>query len=84
VTLRDKKHRAEIRKGRDVNPLLRIGRSHLRWFGHVTRMSQERLAKQVLLAKPTGKYSRSRPRTRWPDYISDLTWSRLGVDPGKL
>ena len=130
VTLRDKKHRAEIRKARDVNSLLRIGRSHLHWFGHVSRISQERLAKRVLLATPTGrvvhgtylsvpfqshpietyacpipravshgiptritlpwtslppgKWPRSRPRTRWPDYISDLTWSRRGVDPRKL
>jgi len=38
------------------------------------------MARQVLLAKPTGKRSRGRPRTRWSDYISDLSWSRPGVD----
>jgi len=29
VTLRDKEHRSEIRKARDVKPLLRIERSQL-------------------------------------------------------
>jgi len=33
---------------------------------------------EVLLATPTGKWPRGRPRTRWNDYISDLAWSRLG------
>jgi len=35
---------------------------------------------EVLLSKPTGKRSRVRPRTKWCDYISDLAWSRLGVE----
>ena len=30
---------------------------------------------------PTGKRSEVRPMTRWCDYISDLAWSRLGVEP---
>jgi len=37
-----------------------------------------------LLATTTGKQLRGRPRTRWRDYISDLAWSRLGVDRGEL
>jgi len=24
------------------------------------------------------------PRTRWRDYISDLAWSRVGVEPAEL
>ena len=47
-------------------------------------MSQERLARQVLLATPTEKRLRGCPRTRWSDYISDLAWSRLGVEPAEL
>ena len=58
--------------------------SYLHWFGHVTRMPQKRWARQVLLATPTGKQPRGRPRTRWCDYISDPAWSRLGVKPAKL
>jgi len=39
---------------------------------------------QVLLAPPTGKRLRVRPRTRWSDYISDFSWSRLSVEPAEL
>jgi len=82
VTPPDKEHRSEIRKARDVKSLFRIERSQLRWFGHVSRMPQKRLARQDLLVTPTGKRLRGLQRTRWPDYICGLTWSRLGVDPG--
>jgi len=74
----------EFRKVLNVEPLLRMERSQLRWFGHVSRMSHETLARQVLLATPIGKRPRGRPRTRWPDCISGLAWSRLGVEPAEL
>ena len=48
-------------------------RSSVIWFGHVSRMPQERLfTKQFLLATPTGKRPRGCPRARWSDYTSDL------------
>jgi len=46
-------------------------------FGHVTRMPQERSARQVLLATPKGKRPRGRARTRWCYYISDLACNGL-------
>ena len=48
-----------------------IGRLENDAFGHMTRMLWKRLARQVLLATPTGKRPRRRPkeRTRWRDYI---------------
>ena len=39
------------------------------------------LARKVLQGRRTAKRPRGRPRTRWRDYISDLIWSRLGVEP---
>jgi len=51
---------------------------------HVISMSQERLAKQVLLATPTGKRPRGQPKTMWCDYISDLAWSRPGAESAEL
>jgi len=72
VTPRDKEHKSQIRKAQDVKPLFRIKRSQVRWFGHVSRIPQKRLARQDLLVTPTGKRPRGRPRTRWPDYICDL------------
>jgi len=74
----------EIPRALNVEPLLRIDRSQLRWFGHVSRMPHKRLARQVLLAKPTGKRPRGRPRISWSDYITDLAWSRLVVEPTEL
>ena len=48
----------------------------------VCRMTHKRLARQILLATPTGRQSSSKDEVA--DYISDLAWSRLGVDPTKL
>jgi len=57
VTLRDKVDRfCEIRKAQNIEPLLlRMESFQLRWFGHMSRMSQKGSARQVLLvhhAKP--------------------------------
>ena len=59
-------------------------KSQLRWFGHVSRMPQERLPKQALLAKANGRRPIGRPRTRWTDYIEDLGWNRLGLRPSEM
>ena len=37
-----------------------------------------------LQSTSTGKRASDLPRTRWRDYISDLAWFRLGVDPAEL
>ena len=59
VTLLSKVRSSEIQKSLIMDPLLfRIERSQLRWFGHVSRMSQERLHKQALLSTANG-------RTNW-------------------
>ena len=73
VTLFNKVCSFEIRKSPNIEPLL-LGteRSQLRWFGHVSRMLQERLPKQALLAKANGKRPVGRPRTKWTDYLKDL------------
>ena len=56
VTLFNKVRSSEIRRSLNIEPLLlRIKRSQLRWFGHVSRMPQERLPKQALLAKANGE-----------------------------
>ena len=58
-----------IRESLDIESLLLIERSQLRWFGHVSKMPHERLSKQ---AKVSGKRPVGRPRTRWLDYIKVL------------
>ena len=65
VTLFNKVRSSEIRKSLNIEPLLlRIKRSQLRWFDHVSRMPQERLPKQALLAKANGRRPVGRARTR--------------------
>jgi len=60
LIFRDNVRSCGIRKALNVKPfLLRIERSQLSWFGHVTRMSQERLA--------IGKSCWLRPRKRRPE-----------------
>ena len=85
VTLFNKMRSSEIRKSLNIDPLLlQIERSQLRWFGNVSRMLQERLPKQALLAKANGRRAVGRPRTRWTDYIEDLGWNRLGLHPSEM
>jgi len=52
VTLHDKLRSCDIHRCLNVEPLFcRIERSQLRCFGHVSRMSLERLTREVLLVK---------------------------------
>ena len=85
VTLFNKVRSSEIRKSVNDEPLLlRIERSQLRWFGHVSRMPQERLPKQALLAKANGRRPVGRPRTSWTDYIEDLGWNSMRLHPSEM
>jgi len=81
----DKVCSCEIRKALNVEPpVIWIERYLLRWFCHVTRMSQERMPRQVLLATPTGNRPRGWPSTKWSGYISYLAWSRRSVNYQRL
>ena len=81
----DKVKSTDIQQSLNIEPLLLcIERSRLRWYGHVTRMSHERIAKQQIDAFPSGKRLRGRPRTRWRDYAKDLAWSRLEIPTAEL
>ena len=73
VTLFKKVHSSAIRKSLNFELLLlRIELSHLRWFGHVSKMPQKKLPEQDLLAKASGRRPVGRPRTRWINYIENL------------
>ena len=41
----------------------------LRWFGHVERMDEYRIATRVLMAEVSGGRVRGRPRLRWMDGV---------------
>ncbi|KAK3518448.1 hypothetical protein QTP70_000651 [Hemibagrus guttatus] len=61
--------------------LLHIERGQLRLLGHLFRMPPGHLPGEVFGACPMGKRPRGRPRTRWRDYVSQLTWERLRIPP---
>ena len=41
----------------------------LRWFGHVERMDEYRMARRVLMAEVSGGRVRGRPRLSWMDAV---------------
>jgi len=84
VTLCDKVRSCDIHKTLNVEQFLRIERSQLRWFGHVSRMSHVRLARQVLRVRQTHGKAAQKPSKNWVVHIYDLAWPRLGVEPAEL
>ena len=36
-------------------------------------------SQKMLCSTPIGRRPRDRPRTRWRDYVEDLSWSRLRI-----
>ena len=41
----------------------------MRWFGHVERMDENRMARRVLMAEVSGRRVRGRPRLGWMDGV---------------
>jgi len=80
LSLRDRERSSDIRRELGVEALLlHVERSQLRWCGPLVRRPPGRLPLEVIWARPTGRRTRERPRTRWRDYISQLAWGRLGI-----
>ena len=79
VTRMDKLQNDQIRLDLSVKPLLReIEESKLKWYGHVKRMDDTRLAKRYLEWKPQGKRPVGRPRKRWIDGV-DKALEKRGI-----
>ena len=58
-----------------------IATKRLRWFGHVSRMPEERLPNYLLDWKPKhGKRSRGRPRKTLNDVFIEDAENRLDID----
>ena len=47
-----------------------IKTKQLIWYGHLQRMSHERLPKQILEWSPRGRRKRGRPRKSWREGIN--------------
>jgi len=78
MTLSDKMHSYEICKALNVELLIRIERSQLRWFGHLSRMPQERLVRQVLAKPQKSSHGSPKDQVEWllfrPSLITSWCW----------
>ena len=63
----DRVRNEEVRKRAGVERELACRADHrvLRWFGHVERMDEYRMAKRVLMAEASGGQVRGRQRLGW-------------------
>jgi len=83
----DKIRNEEIRKQVGVSELRnKLESSQLRWYGHVVRMSDNRLPKQILNSgtENMGKRPRGRPKLRWHDQIREMCVSKLGINKEEI
>jgi hypothetical protein len=77
VTRKNRMRNDDIRKELGVKNILQyIEETQLRWFGHVKRMTDNRLPKQWLEWKPNTSRPRGRPRKRWMDNIKEAVEGR--------
>ena len=76
-TKRDRIRNTTIRDQTKTNDIkTKIEINQLRWFGHVKRMNDERIAKSVYNAKTQGKRPRGRPRRKWDEDIKEALQKR--------
>ena len=54
-----------VRAGIEREFASRVDQRVLRWFGHVERMDEYRMARRVLMAEVSGERVRGRPRFGW-------------------
>ena len=67
----DRVRNEEVRKRAIIERELssRADQRVLRWFGHVEKMDEYRMAKRVLMAEVSGGRVRGRPRLGWMDGV---------------
>ena len=59
------------RTGTGINITQRMIERKMNFFGHICRMQDERLIKQVIFGIMDGKNKRGRPKRRWTDDLAD-------------
>ena len=67
----DRVRNEEVRRRAGIEGELstRADQRVLRWFGHVERMDEYRMARRVLMAEVSGGRVRRRPRLGWMDGV---------------
>ena len=57
----------------------KIGEGVLRWFGHVERMKNDRIAKRIYVRECAGSRSEGWSRKRWIDNMKDCL-KKMGLN----
>ena len=65
-----------MRAGIEREFLSRADQSVLRWFGHLERMNEYRMARRVLMAEVSGGRVRGRSRLGWMDGVKLVLGNR--------
>ena len=67
----DRVRNEEVRRiaGTEMELVSRADQRVLRWFGHVERMDDYRMARRELMAEVSGERVRGRPRLGWMDDV---------------
>jgi len=60
-----------------------IKTKQLQWYGHVQRMAEGRLPKEVMKCSPPGRRKRGRPKLTWAEGITGLI-GRKGINGRRL
>ena len=71
VSRMDRVRNDEVRRRAGIERKLasRADQRVLRWFGHVEKMDQYRMARRVLMAEVRGGWERGRSRLGWMDVV---------------
>ena len=65
-----RRHNVEIRELSGLPPITSYIRAQrLRWAGHIARMEEDNLLKQIVKGMPAGRRPVGRPRMRWSDNV---------------
>ena len=74
----DRVRNEEVRRRAGIERELasRADQRVLRWFGHLERMDEYRIAKMGLIAEVSGRWVRGRPRLGWMDGVKVAVGNR--------
>ena len=65
-----RRHNVELRELSELPPITSyIPAQRLRWAGHIARMEEDHLLKQIVKGVPAGRRPVRRPRMRWSDNV---------------